>query len=151
MVLIPSNRVEKPLCEDKCTCVAQKRSIHTKRRKSCDNAKLSIIFILNACTDIAESWLNLEKVEHWHLLFSGTSISEQIAMGTILDNFGFRNIDNSIAKFREPITDISRYLRTGNVATVRQVNAGVLALVDFKERDSKAKYSRIEIYKACLK
>ena len=40
--------------------------------------------VLHVRTDFAESWSNREVVKHWHMLYSGTPISQQFEVGATL-------------------------------------------------------------------
>lgn len=78
--------------------------------------------VLNVRSDIAESWSNHEVVEHWHMLFSGTPISQQFEMGATLTKPEIESLNNDIAKWRKRLADISWYMRVVNEAIARQAN-----------------------------
>lgn len=79
--------------------------------------------VLNVRTDIAESWSNLEVVERWHQLFSGTSLSQQFELGGQLNKSQLESLNNDISKWRQRLTDISWYMRVVNESIARQANS----------------------------
>jgi REP element-mobilizing transposase RayT len=79
--------------------------------------------VLNVRTDLAACWSDYEVVERWHRLFSGTSLSQQLALGTPLSKSEKDLLSKDITLWRQRLTDISWFMRVVNESIARQANS----------------------------
>jgi len=79
--------------------------------------------VLNVRSDMAYAWSNLEVVERWHRLFSGTPQSQQFELGAVLCKSEKELLSKDIALWRQRLTDISWFMRIVNESIARQANS----------------------------
>ena len=79
--------------------------------------------VLNVRQDIAESWTNLEVVQRWHTLFSGTPSSQLFELGVPLEPSELEHVSQLASLWRNRLTDISWFMRIVNESIARRANA----------------------------
>ena len=79
--------------------------------------------VLNVREDTAQSWTNLEVVQRWHSLFSGTAISQLFELGAPLKPSELEHVSDCVNRWRKRLTDISWFMRVVNESIARRANA----------------------------
>ena len=79
--------------------------------------------VLHVRADTAASWSEIEVVERWHSLFSGTPLSQRFAFGADLSKLEKEQLNENIAIWRARLMDISWFMRIVNEAISRRANS----------------------------
>lgn len=72
---------------------------------------------------MAAEWTNQEVVERWHRWFSGSSISQQFALGATLTKPEKNLLSKDITPWRQRLIDISWFMRLVNESIARRANS----------------------------
>ena len=81
--------------------------------------------VLNVRSDMAESWTNLEVVERWHRLFSGTPLSQQLLLSAPLSKSESELLSKDIAvTFEKPGVYVYQCTPHAMMAMVGVINVG---------------------------
>ncbi|EDQ00413.1 hypothetical protein KT99_11198 [Shewanella benthica KT99] len=78
--------------------------------------------VLNIDIFQANSWTDIEVVEHWHQLFKGTDITRKFVKCEIIESHEINALKHSIALYRSRLSDISWFMRCLNEPIARMAN-----------------------------
>ncbi|EDQ01841.1 hypothetical protein KT99_04539 [Shewanella benthica KT99] len=63
--------------------------------------------VLRIDIESANRWTDREVVEHWHLLFKGTELTQRFAKGELVAERNLAQLKHTIAQYRSRLSDIS--------------------------------------------
>ena len=78
--------------------------------------------VLKVCSEEADEWPVNEVISRWHSLYSGTVFSRRFMAGEALSASEDHELNQSIALWRERLTNISWFMKTVNHAVAVMAN-----------------------------
>lgn len=78
--------------------------------------------VLFVDVDSANNWSDEEVIRRWHQLFRGTLLTQQYARGEIIAEYLLDALNETIACYRDRLTNISWFMRLLNEAIARRAN-----------------------------
>jgi hypothetical protein len=97
---------------------------HVSAMDICAYAVMSnhLHIVLRVDAEQAKRWSDKEVLIQWHKGFNGTLLTHSFVKDEALDEFELKTVIDSIAVYRERLTDISWFMRALNEPIARMAN-----------------------------
>ncbi|MDC8856119.1 transposase, partial [Shewanella algae] len=78
--------------------------------------------VLRVDLKTATEWTLEQVLQHWHLLYSGTLLSQRFLRGETLSDIEYLTLQQTTEVYRQRLMDISWFMRALNEPIARQAN-----------------------------